>query len=627
MFSRRRRSQSKSLGAISRTCIEALEARRLLAAAVWTGDDDTTQFGDRFNWQGDVAPTAGQDIDFPAGANGTAVTVNGDFTVGSIEFDDGYTLSGNGALTVEGNVAVTDGATVIGSPLVLGTSPNINLVAGTSLALGVVSDGGNKFGMTETGGGTLTLQGAGDTYTGVTLVKAGTLINVTSLASQVTVSAGANFIGTGSVASLLGNGGQFSIANGAAAGQLTVADNLTFGAAFANGINFDIDGTGASSEITVNSGAISLGGAQLSGTVIDGYVPTPGAVITLIQNNTGTAINGTFANLAEGATVAIGGEDYQISYIGGNTLDCVTLTAEQTSTATGTSVTLSSSHTPVFEGHTVELTATVTAASGTAAGSVIFYENFTAIPVSQTRFGGTNYTVPLTNGTASLDVATLPVGSDTITATFTPTGTNPTPVTTITPLIVKVRTGTAPQVTSLTPFLSTRGYTVLEEVDGEDTAPAGQDGLTYDWTAVHLPSGAKAPVYDVNDSNLADAVTVRFFKDGGYILRCNVTNLAGNTTAVDVDVTVTQKATTLRVEPHKAQIHAGKTLQYVTTVLDQFNRPMRTAQPLVYSVVSGGASGSINSATGLFSATDIAGPVMIEVADDKLTAMVGAEVL
>jgi autotransporter-associated beta strand protein len=629
MFSRRRRSQRNSVRAIPRTYIEALESRRLLAADVWTGAGGDTAFTDAANWQGDAVPTTGQDVTFPAGVNNTTVTVDGATTVGSIEFDASYTISGMGAITLNGNIAATSGDSLINNAIVLTQTTNINVSTSSSLSLNVIGDAGNAFGITEAGTGSLFLQGPGDTYTGATTVQAGTLTSTTTLTSAVNVLSGANFVGSGSVQSLTGTGAQFNIAadTGAGAGTLTVANNLTFSPINPSGINFNIGGPGASSEITVTAGTISLGSATLSGTTINDYVPTTGSVITLIANNTGNPISGTFANLPEGASVTVGSEVYTISYVGGAGND-VTLTAQAATVVTGATVTLTSSHTPIFEGHTVHLTATVSGTGGTPTGFVEFFENFTPIQVSQTRFGGANYEVALSNGVANLDVSSLPVGSDTITASYIPTGDSSATATSAVPLIVNVRSGTEPTAVAENPFLSTRGYTVAEVVDASDSAPAGNDGLVYSWTAIRLPPGAKQPVYDVNNSNLADAVTVRFSKDGGYALQCTVTNLAGNSAFVDVDVTVTQKATTLRVVPHKAQVGARKTLQYVTTVLDQFNRPMRTAQPLLtYSVTAGAVSGSINSTTGLFSATAIAGPVSIEVADDKLTAMVGATVL
>jgi hypothetical protein len=58
-------------------------------------------------------------------------------------------------------------------------------------------------------------------------------------------------------------------------------------------------------------------------------------------------------------------------------------------------------------------------------------------------------------------------------------------------------------------------------------------------------------------------------------------------------------------------------------VLDQFNHPMWTPQPLTFLVAAG--SGSITP-TGLFSATSIAGPVTIELEADGLTSTVRAVV-
>jgi len=49
---------------------------------------------------------------------------------------------------------------------------------------------------------------------------------------------------------------------------------------------------------------------------------TPGAALTIVHSSVG--VLGTFKNLPEGSTFSIGGQPFQISYLGGN----VTLTAQ-----------------------------------------------------------------------------------------------------------------------------------------------------------------------------------------------------------------------------------------------------------------------------------------------------------
>jgi uncharacterized repeat protein (TIGR03803 family) len=283
-------------------------------------------------------------------------------------------------------------------------------------------------------------------------------------------------------------------------------------------------------------------------------------------------------------------------------------------------ISLTSSHVPVYQGQHVTLTATVAAAGGAAGiptGTVTFYDDGKAISTPLT----------LTGGTASFTDTTLPIGSDSITATYSGDA-NFASASTASALIATVRAGPAgtthspapPTIMGATNSASTHGYTIAASVIGTDSGPGGAAGLTYTWTAIQLPAGAKRPTFNVNGTNAASSIIARFSKDGGYILKCEVKNASGEFVTTDVSVTVNQKATSLKIEPHDARIAADGTRQFTGTVLDQFGHPMRTAQNLTYLVTSG--HGSISS-TGLFGGTPIAGPVTIEVKADDLISTVG----
>ena len=104
------------------------------------------------------------------------------------------------------------------------------------------------------------------------------------------------------------------------------------------------------------------------------------------------------------------------------------------------------------------------------------------------------------------------------------------------------------------------------------------------------------------------------------IIRSEVKNAAGNAATTDITVTVSQTATSLRIEPHDARIAPNATLQFTGAVLDQFNHPL-PGQSLTFRLSSG--AGSI-SPTGLFSASAVAGPVTIELEADDLLGTVSA---
>jgi hypothetical protein len=70
------------------------------------------------------------------------------------------------------------------------------------------------------------------------------------------------------------------------------------------------------------TGTVTITGATLS-LATTGFVPTNGQKFTIINNDAADAVVGTFAGLAEGATIVDGGVTYTISYIGGDGNDVV----------------------------------------------------------------------------------------------------------------------------------------------------------------------------------------------------------------------------------------------------------------------------------------------------------------
>jgi hypothetical protein len=484
---------------------------------------------------------------------------------------------------------------------------------------GAIDDGGSGFGITQTGTGSLTLGGAGDTYTGETFANGGTVIDNAPLTSAVVVSANSSFTGSSSITSLSGYGGTYSAETvaltGAAPATVTIASGLNLTNNTGNKLSFLISGPGLSSQFVVDAGTINLGNATLSATAL-AYMPTAGDVITLISNNTGTPVVGTFANLPEGSDVTLGGEKFQISYAGGSGED-VTLTV----LATASTTTVTASKSPIIEGQTEILSARVSGADGvTPTGTVTFYDN--ASPINA------DAPATLTGGLARLNVATLPAGNNAITAAYDGEGIHA--ASSSAPVTVSVRRGTDPvffnfSLTGLTTTttVTTHGISAAATVSATDSTSGV---LTYTWTTLHAPAGAKDPTFNTNGDSAAQEVIMHFKKDGGYVVQCKASDPSGNFAYTDVDVIVSQKADLFRIEPKKAKIPAGSSQQYTAIVLDQFGRPMRTAQALTYAVETGRDSGTING-TGLFSATSVDGAVTIEVEDGKLIGTVGAYVV
>ncbi|MBC8106074.1 MAG: hypothetical protein H7Z14_05755 [Anaerolineae bacterium] len=185
--------------------------------------------------------------------------------------------------------------------------------------------------------------------------------------------------------------------------------------------------------------------------------------------------------------------------------------------------------------------------------------------------------------------------------------------------------GRAPTVTTAAAGVATSGSDKSFDLSALFANPDGTESdLTYTWTTDRKPSGAPNPTFSPNGSNASKASTVTFGKDGGYTLRVTATNSAGDSSFSRVTINVAQVATALRMTPHAQTIALGATLDYNATVRDQFGHNLRTQPAIVFSVQSGG--GTIDSTSGLYTAPNAKGHVVIAATADDLTGTVGATV-
>ncbi len=229
---------------------------------------------------------------------------------------------GNGTLDISQHNApgVTTGS-IEGSGLVfLG---GVNLTVGTNnlstTFSGVMQDGGFSGGtggsLTKTGTGKLTLSRA-STYTGVTIVNAGTLlvsnttgsatgpgavkVNAGTLGGSGTIT-GAVTIGTGSGA------GAFLAPAGGTRKQATLTSQsaLTFNGDATYTYTFKAKGNKSRTDKMVALGVtIKAGATFVSQGTVQGALQA-GLVLTVISNTSATPISGTFSNLADGAILAV----------------------------------------------------------------------------------------------------------------------------------------------------------------------------------------------------------------------------------------------------------------------------------------------------------------------------------
>ena len=327
-------------------------------SSVWGNGNSNELWSDSGNWSGGVPNSTGALATFNIA--GSAVTVVGAKTVGSIVFDNatGYTLSGdtinldNGIAS--GAIGVTSGNHVINAPIALISSGNITPASGTTLTLGGTISGTKA--VIYSGAGTTALTGS-NSYSGTTTISAGTLTigdggttgslstgsGITNNATLAfnrsnTLTQGTDFAsvisGTGTI-SQTGSGttvlngantysgattasaGALNIQNNTALGTTTGATSVTAGAALqvqggltAMAENLTLNGTGVS-----NDGALrSISGANtLSGTVALGStgvrINSDTAATALTLSNA-AGITGTGFNLTVGGagdTVISGG--------------------------------------------------------------------------------------------------------------------------------------------------------------------------------------------------------------------------------------------------------------------------------------------------------------------------------
>jgi autotransporter-associated beta strand protein len=189
--------------------------------------------------------------------------------------------------------------------------------------------------LTKIGNGILTLSSE-NTYMGGTTIKSGKIV-IANQSGPATGSglvsvmrgklggggiiAGATTIGTGS-----GTGAFLAPAAGTTVrATLTIQGALTFNADATYTCTFKANPNRAKTDqviangVTINSGAMLELVGHTRGTLPHGLV------LTLISNTSANPISGTFSNLPDGSIVTINGNNFQVSYSGGDGND-LTLT-------------------------------------------------------------------------------------------------------------------------------------------------------------------------------------------------------------------------------------------------------------------------------------------------------------
>ena len=246
------------------------------------------------------------------------------------------------------------GSITVSSPITRAVATELSFTTNFDIYLnqGLDSKGGNiglncAFGsITQTAGtvnagaGTLTLQAAGGQT--ATFVIAGNKAGQVVVPMLVTAIINGSFDTTGFVqvdGTLGGTNGTVGtttvsntgkVAPGTSPGKLTTG-NIAFNVLSEFTVELNGNSPGTSYDQLAVNGTVNLGSAKLFGSV--GYLPAPGQVFKIIDNDGSDTISTTFESQPEGSTVTFGAYKFIINYNGGDGND-VMLTEIPPPTAT-----------------------------------------------------------------------------------------------------------------------------------------------------------------------------------------------------------------------------------------------------------------------------------------------------
>ena len=315
---------------------------------------------------------------------------------------------------------------------------------------------------------------------------------------------GGELFGNGTIGSVSAAGG-VTQPGGSNGSPLSVVGNLSL-----TGPEYAWVGVSNTNYEVINvGGTVTLGGSFAIANLALGYTPASGTVFTIINNLGSQPVSGTFAGLPEGHVLSFNGGDWKISYGGGDGND-VTLTYLGLPTTT----TLTSTGSPTAFG-LATFHATVAPTGGGLAvptGAVTFLNGSSVIGVANLD----------NTGTATLQAQTLPVGSYTITATYSgDTAFESSPSSesvsqTVTKAATTTMVGTSVGTTSV------GGAVTLTATVGESNSPSEPTGsvtFSVNGTAVGTQSLNNAAQASMTLSNLpagADHITASYAGDGNY---------------------------------------------------------------------------------------------------------------
>jgi hypothetical protein len=258
------------------------------------------------------------------------------------------------------------------------------------------------------------------------------------------------------------------------------------------------------------------------------YVPQPSGTITITDTTNGQNIVLGSGAVANGAYIVptfwtdnAPTDTFSISYAGDtNYLAGATSIAFPVTPATVSTTKVTASKSSFVQGQSVSATATVTSASGTPTGSVTFYD-------------GAFYLGPaaLANGTASISLAGLAVGSHQVRAVFG--GNSAFQGSTSSSITETVTAALAPVANAGAAVKVVKSATA--PIDGSASTDPQGEPLTYQWSQLDGPTLTIADKHAAKTNITAPNTT------GTAHLRLTVTNTAGLSSTSDLPVTISPK--------------------------------------------------------------------------------------
>jgi fibronectin-binding autotransporter adhesin len=267
-------------------------------------------------------------LPFNGTLTGTAgtLTIRNDAASGTGLFDVRFS---GGDYTMTQDIIIDNGAGTSAARL-----SDFNTSGTTHTYNGVISGNGSYNRSVSSGSGGITIFNGNNTYTGTTTVNNGTLLvngNQSAATGAVTVNLAGTLGGTGTVGGAVSVSG--TISPGASVGTFTTISTLSIAAG--GTYKFELNSNTSTADKIIAAGVSLASTATISLSDLGSTALALSTSFTVIDNTSGSAISGTFSNVADGSTFTIGLNTFQANYEGGDGNDLVFTTVVPEPTTVG----------------------------------------------------------------------------------------------------------------------------------------------------------------------------------------------------------------------------------------------------------------------------------------------------